>query len=244
MGKSKFEVADYEGKKIKNTEDIGNGFTRLTFDDNSSVVVQFVPVAMTVIADGKQATKAEKKAKEVEEEEEEDDDDEATQEEMREALVESGLSKKKVKGMSDEEVEEAYEALPEDDDEEEEEDDDEEEDEDEDEVSDEDMRDALVESGMTKKAAKALKGEALKEAYDELEEEEEEEDEDDDDDDDDNEEGDDLTADDIKEMDFDDLEDTIDEEELEIDIEDYDSDDKKSVEKLRKAVAKALNIKY
>lgn len=234
MGKSKFEAADYVGKKIKNTEDIGNGYTRITFDDNTSVVVQFVPVAMTIIADGKGATKADKKAKEaeVEDEEDEDEGEEATQEEMREALVESGLSKKKVKGMSDDEVEEAYEALPEEDDE-----DDEDEDEDE-EVSEDDMRDALVESGMTKKAAKALKGDKLKAAYDELEDDESE------DEDEDEAEGDELTSNDLKEMDFDDLEDTIDEYELEIDIEDYDSDDKKSVEKLRKAVAKALNIKY
>lgn len=67
----------------------------------------------------------------------------------------------------------------------------------------------------------------------------EEEEEDEDDDDEEEEEGEELTAEDLLEMDADDLEDLIDDEELDIDVEDFEDDE----EGLRKAVAKALDIK-
>ena len=80
----------------------------------------------------------------------------------------------------------------------------------------------------------------------EEEEEDEEEDEEDDDEEEDEdedeegdeEEGDELTAEDLMEMDFDDLEDLVDDEDLEIDVDDYEDDE----EGLRKAIAKKLGI--
>ncbi len=84
---------------------------------------------------------------------------------------------------------------------------------------------------------------------DDEEESEEEEDEDDEDEDEDNdeeeededdeEEGEEITAEDLLAMDFDDLEDLVDDEELDIDVDDFDEDE----DKLRKAVAKAMGIK-
>lgn len=132
------------------------------------------------------------------------------------------------------------------------------EEEDDDEVSIEDMKAALLESGMTKKELKKLSDEEIEEAYGDLEsddseeEEEEEEEEDSDDDDDDSDDSDDddseedsddsdeeVTAEDLLEMDFEDLEDLCDDQELDIDPDDYEED---QVDKLRKAVAKELGI--
>lgn len=74
----------------------------------------------------------------------------------------------------------------------------------------------------------------------EEEEEEEEEESDDDDDDDSEEEGEELTGEELAEMDFEELEDVCDDKDLETDPDDYDEDD---VEKLRKAIAKELGLK-
>ena len=91
------------------------------------------------------------------------------------------------------------------------------------------------------------------ESDDEEEEEEEESDDDEDDDDDDDdddseeeeeEESDDdeeeLTGEELAEMDFEELEDVCDDKDLETDPDDYDEDD---IEKLRKAIAKELDLK-
>lgn len=234
MAKSGFNPQAYLGKEISKVEELENGYVRLHFTDGSAIIAQLVPVALTIVSDAATPKKG-KEAKPVQEEEEEEEDgdeEEVSIEDMKEALLEAeAFTKKELKKMSDEDIEEAYNELePEDEDEGEE---------DEDEVSIDDMRAALIEAGEAKKKVSKMSDEEVEEAYGELEEEEEEEsDEDEDEDEDDK-----LSAADILEMDFDDLEDTIDDNELDIDIEDYDSDDKKSVEKLRKAVAKALNIK-
>lgn len=82
------------------------------------------------------------------------------------------------------------------------------------------------------------------ESDDEEEEEEEEEESDDDDDDseeeEEEEEGEELTGEELAEMDFEELEDVCDDKDLETDPDDYDEDD---VEKLRKAIAKELGLK-
>lgn len=80
---------------------------------------------------------------------------------------------------------------------------------------------------------------------DDSEEEEEEESDDDDEEDDDDdseeeEEGEELTGEELAEMDFEELEDVCDDKDLETDPDDYDEDD---VEKLRKAIAKELGLK-
>lgn len=194
MAKSKndFNPSEFEGKEIKSVTELGNGFYRITFDDGTSVIAQFVPVTMTVVKEEKSSKKGKKEEPE-DEEEEEEDEDEVSVEDMKEALLEAGEhTKKDLKKMSDEEIQEAYEALSEDEDEEEGDTDEEEEDEEEDEDGDDENE---------------------------------------------------ITAEDIDEADADDLEDIVEEQELDIDIEDYDLDDKKSVEKLRKAVKKALGIK-
>lgn len=191
----------------------------------------------------------------------EDEEEGVSIEDMKAALIESGLTKKKVNKMSDEEVEEAYGELETEEDEDEEEDSDEDEDEedsdDEDEVSIEDMKAALIESGMAKKKVNKMSDEEIEEAYGELEgdddsdEEDDDEDSDDDDDSDDSDEEDDdedsddedeedeeeLTGDALAEMDFEEIEDVCDEKDL-----DTDPDDFEDVEKLRAAVAKELGI--
>lgn len=79
------------------------------------------------------------------------------------------------------------------------------------------------------------------ESDDEEEEEEEESDDDDDDDDsEEEEEEEELTGEELAEMDFEELEDVCDDKDLETDPDDYDEDD---VEKLRKAIAKELDLK-
>lgn len=81
---------------------------------------------------------------------------------------------------------------------------------------------------------------------DDSEEEEEEESDDDDEEDDDDddsekeEEEEELTGEELAEMDFEELEDVCDDKDLETDPDDYDEDD---VEKLRKAIAKELDLK-
>ena len=75
---------------------------------------------------------------------------------------------------------------------------------------------------------------------DDEEEEEEESDDDDDDDSEEEEEEEELTGEELAEMDFEELEDVCDDKDLETDPDDYDEDD---VEKLRKAIAKELDLK-
>lgn len=74
----------------------------------------------------------------------------------------------------------------------------------------------------------------------EEEEEEEESDDDDDSEEEEEEEGEELTGEELAEMDFEELEDVCDDKDLETDPDDYDEDD---VEKLRKAIAKELGLK-
>lgn len=78
------------------------------------------------------------------------------------------------------------------------------------------------------------------ESDDEEEEEEEESDDDDDDDDDSEGEEEELTGEELAEMDFEELEDVCDDKDLETDPDDYDED---GIEKLRKAIAKELGLK-
>lgn len=68
----------------------------------------------------------------------------------------------------------------------------------------------------------------------------EDEDEDDEDGDDEDEDDEELTGEDLAEMDFEELEDVCDDKDLETDPDDYEEDD---IEKLRKAIAKELGIK-
>lgn len=164
-------------------------------------------------------------------EDEAEESDEVSIEDMKAALLESEeYTKKDLKKMSDEEIQEAYEELETGEDE----DEDEEEDEEEDEVSIEDMKAALVEAeAFTKKELKKMSDEEIQEAYDELETEGEDED------DADNDEDEDLTGEDLAEKDFSELEDICDEKELTVDPDDF---SEKDVEKLRKAIAKELGL--
>ena len=75
---------------------------------------------------------------------------------------------------------------------------------------------------------------------DDEEEEEEEESDDDDDSEEEEEEEEELTGEELAEMDFEELEDVCDDKDLETDPDDYDEDD---IEKLRKAIAKELDLK-
>lgn len=76
---------------------------------------------------------------------------------------------------------------------------------------------------------------------DEEEEEEEEEEESDDDDDSEEEEEEDLTGEALAEMDFEELEEVCDDKDLDTDPDDFDEDE---IEKLRKAIAKELGLKF
>ena len=77
------------------------------------------------------------------------------------------------------------------------------------------------------------------EEEEEDEEEEEEEDEDEDEEEEEEEEEDELTGEQLNEMDFEELEDIVDDKDLEVDPDDYEEED---IEKLRKAIAKELGI--
>ena len=154
---------------------------------------------------------------------EDDEDDEEEEEEE--------APKKKGKKAKEEEEE---------DEDEDEEDEDDEEDDEEDEITVDEMKADLIKGKhATKKKLAKMDEDEIGDLWDEHfgEEDEDEEDEDEDED---EEDGEELTTDDLMESDFDDLEDIIDEKDLDVDIEDYDI---KDVDKLRKAVAKALGIK-
>lgn len=73
------------------------------------------------------------------------------------------------------------------------------------------------------------------------EEEEESDDDDDDSEEEEEEEEEELTGEELAEMDFEELEDVCDDKDLETDPDDYDEDD---IEKLRKAIAKELGLKF
>lgn len=149
MGKEKFDVSNIVGQKVTNTEDLGNGYVRITFNDGTMIVAQVVPLAIKVASEktaapAKEGKAAKGKAKAQEEEEEEDEEEEITIEEMREALIEAGEDKKKVKKMTDEEVEEAYDELEEEEDEEEDDEDDEDDEEEEEDDDEDDEDDSLT----------------------------------------------------------------------------------------------------
>ena len=173
--------------------ELPNGATIVKYDDGS---VTFIPAPIVLTAADVKAILSD--GEEAEEEDDDDEEDGVSIEDMKEALLESGVTKKALKKMSDEEIEEAYSELESDEDEEEDEDeeDDSEEEEEDEEDSDED--------------------------------EDEEEDEDDE-----------VTPEALAEMDFEELEDLCDDKELETSADDFDEDD---VEKLRKAIAKELGI--
>ena len=100
---------------------------------------------------------------------------------------------------------------------------------------------SINDSGILRDALKEEEDEDEEEEDEEEEEEEDKEDEEDEEEEDEEEE-DDLTWDDIKNSDFEELEDIIDENKMDIDIDDYE-DKKKSITKLRKDIAKELDIK-
>ena len=91
---------------------------------------------------------------------------------------------------------------------------------------------------LTKEEAEELFG--SEEDDDEEEEEEDDEEDSDDDEEEEDEEEEELTAEDLAEMDFEELEDVCDDKDLETDPDDFDEDD---IEKLRKAIAKELGLK-
>ena len=177
--------------------ELPNGATIVKYDDGS---VTFIPAPIVLTAADVKAILSD--GEEADEDEEEDEEDGVSIEDMKEALLESGVTKKALKKMSDEEIEEAYSELESD----------EEDEEDEDEDSDEE---------------------------DEDEEDSDEEDEDSDEDDEDEDEDEEVTPEALAEMDFEELEDLCDDKELETSADDFDEDD---VEKLRKAIAKELGI--
>ena len=88
----------------------------------------------------------------------------------------------------------------------------------------------------------AEEAEAIFGTSEEEEEEEEEEEGDDEEEEEEEEEEDELTGEDLAEMDFEQMEDLCDDQDLDTDPDDFDSDDAAEVEKLRKAIAKELNL--
>ena len=173
---------------IESAEALGEGLFKIINSDGSFIMaIQISEAAIGLLAP------------EAEEEEEEDGEEESVSlDEMKDALIESGVTKKALKKMSDEEIEEAYNDLETEDEEEDDDDDDEEED---------------------------------------SEESEDEEDEDSDEDEDDDEE---VTPEALSEMDYEELEDLCDDKELDTDPDDFEED---QIEKFRSAVAKELGIK-
>lgn len=135
---SKTNLKAMVGTSIESVELLDTGYTQLTLSDGQTVIVK---IAALVAAEEveeeveEEAPKAKGKGKGKKapapepEPEEEDDDDEFEEEldieEVRQALIDAGYTKKELKGMSDEELVEAYEELEEDGDDEDDEDDDE-----------------------------------------------------------------------------------------------------------------------
>ena len=176
---------------IESAEALGEGLFKIINSDGSFIMaIQISEAAIGLLAP------------EAGEEEEEEEEESVSIEDMKDALIESGVTKKALKKMSDEEIEEAYNDLETEDEDEEEADDDEEEEEDED-----------------------------------SEESDDEDDEDSDEDEDDDEE---VTPEALSEMDYEELEDLCDDKELDTDPDDFEED---QIEKFRSAVAKELGIK-
>lgn len=176
---------------IESAEALGEGLFKIINSDGSFIMaIQISEAAIGLLAP------------EAEEEDEEDEEEESVSlDEMKDALIESGVTKKALKKMSDEEIEEAYNDL-ETEDEDEEESDDDDEDEDSEESDDDDDEDS-----------------------------DEDEDEDDDEE---------VTPEALSEMDYEELEDLCDDKELDTDPDDFEED---QIEKFRSAVAKELGIK-
>ena len=179
---------------IESAEALGEGLFKIINSDGSFIMA----IQISEAAIGLLAPEAE------EEEEEEEEEESVSLDEMKDALIESGVTKKALKKMSDEEIEEAYNDLETED--EEADDDEEEEDEDSEESDDEDDEDS-------------------------------EDSEDSDEDEDDDEE---VTPEALSEMDYEELEDLCDDKELDTDPDDFEED---QIEKFRSAVAKELGIK-
>lgn len=177
---------------IESAEALGEGLFKIINSDGSFIMaIQISEAAIGLLAP------------EAEEEEEEDEEEESVSlDEMKDALIESGVTKKALKKMSDEEIEEAYNDLETEDEDEEEADDDDDEDEDEDS--------------------------------------EESDDDDDEDSDEDEDDGEEVTPEALSEMDYEELEDLCDDKELDTDPDDFEED---QIEKFRSAVAKELGIK-
>lgn len=174
---------------IESAEALGEGLFKIINSDGSFIMaIQISEAAIGLLAP------------EAEEDEEDEEEESVSLDEMKDALIESGVTKKALKKMSDEEIEEAYNDLETEDEDEEEADDDEEEDEDSEESDDEDGEDS-----------------------DEDEDDEEE-----------------VTPEALSEMDYEELEDLCDDKELDTDPDDFEED---QIEKFRSAVAKELGIK-
>lgn len=179
---------------IESAEALGEGLFKIINSDGSFIMaIQISEAAIGLLAP------------EAEEDEEDEEEESVSLDEMKDALIESGVTKKALKKMSDEEIEEAYNDLETEDEDEEEadDDDDEEEDEDSEESDDEDGEDG--------------------EDSDEDEDDEEE-----------------VTPEALSEMDYEELEDLCDDKELDTDPDDFEED---QIEKFRSAVAKELGIK-
>lgn len=184
---------------IESAEALGEGLFKIINSDGSFIMaIQISEAAIGLLAP------------EAEEEDEEDEEEESVSlDEMKDALIESGVTKKALKKMSDEEIEEAYNDL-------ETEDEDEEESDDDDDEEDEDSEDS-------------------EESDDDDEEDDGDSDEDEDEDDEEE-----VTPEALSEMDYEELEDLCDDKELDTDPDDFEED---QIEKFRSAVAKELGIK-
>lgn len=181
---------------IESAEALGEGLFKIINSDGSFIMaIQISEAAIGLLAP---------EAEEEEEEEEAEEEESVSIEDMKDALIESGVTKKALKKMSDEEIEEAYNDIETEDDDEEEE---------EEEADDDD---------------------------DEEEDSEESDDEDDEDSDEDEDDDEEVTPEALSEMDYEELEDLCDDKELDTDPDDFEED---QIEKFRSAVAKELGIK-
>ena len=112
MGKKKTAPA----LEVVSEVELSNGSIIKGFSDGS---FKFYPAPIELSADDVQAIFG--SSEEAEEEAEEEEEDEVSIEDMKAALIESGMTKKDLKKLSDEEIAEAYEELDSEEEEEEEE---------------------------------------------------------------------------------------------------------------------------
>lgn len=144
--------------------ELPNGGTIVKYDDGSVVFIP-APIVLTaadvkaILSDGEEA----------DEDEEEDEEDGVSIEDMKEALLESGVTKKALKKMSDEEIEEAYSELESDEEDSDEEDEDEEDSDEEDEDSDEEDEDEDEDEEVTPEALAEMDFEELEDLCDDKE---------------------------------------------------------------------------